>query len=149
MKSSISRKDVLKTTAIGAVGAASVLSVPAFISSCAGGATKATAENTPIREAIIPELLPKAVDGKPLRAAIIGCGGRGTGAGENFIAAGDGLTIVALADVFQDKLDACRKFLAEKGQTITDDMCFVGFDAYQKVMATDVDLVILTTPPYF
>lgn len=149
MKKTISRKDFLTTTAVGAAGAVGVLSVPAFLSSCGGGAVNSAAQNSPIREANIPELLSKAVDGKPLKAAVIGCGGRGTGAAENFLSAGDGLTIVALADVFQDKIDACRKILAEKGQNISDDMCFVGFDAYKNVLATDVDVVLLCTPPYF
>jgi predicted dehydrogenase len=52
--------------------------------------------------------------------------------------------------VFQDKLDACRtKLKKDKGQNVADDHCFVGFDAYQKVIDSGVDVVLLCTPPVF
>lgn len=149
MKKSISRKEFLTTSAIGAVTAAGVLSVPAMLTGCSSASTKDGASDGAIREGKYPELLTKAVDGKPLKAALIGCGGRGTGALVNFLEAGDGLSVVALADVFQDKIDDCRETLAGKGVTIDDDKCFVGFDAYEKIMASDADIVFLCTPPYF
>jgi myo-inositol 2-dehydrogenase/D-chiro-inositol 1-dehydrogenase len=62
----------------------------------------------------LPEMLDKAPNGKKLKAGLVGCGNRGTGAALNFLAAGDGLEIVALADVFEDKLNECRTKLSVK-----------------------------------
>ncbi|MFB3903098.1 MAG: Gfo/Idh/MocA family protein [Acidobacteriota bacterium] len=95
------------------------------------------------------EWMDKAPDGKALKAGLVGCGGRGSGAALNFLAAGPNLSVVALGDVFQDRLDDARRRIEKKGQKVADDKCFVGFDAYQKVIASDVDIVILATPPHF
>jgi myo-inositol 2-dehydrogenase/D-chiro-inositol 1-dehydrogenase len=102
------------------------------------------------REEKLPELLPSAPDGNVIKAGLIGCGGRGTGAANNFLDAGPSLQIVALGDLFQDRLDQCRAQL-KKGRDIdiADDKCFTGFDAYQKVLDSGVDLVLLCTPPHF
>ncbi|MCA8962470.1 MAG: Gfo/Idh/MocA family oxidoreductase, partial [Planctomycetes bacterium] len=56
-----------------------------------------------------------------------------------------------MGDVFRDRLDASRRNLANVGDgyAVTDDRAFAGFDAVEKVLATDVDLVILATPPAF
>jgi len=60
------------------------------------------------------------------------------------------LEIIALADVFQDKIDACRERFASFNLPIPEENCFVGFDAYKKLMALpDIDVVILATPPQF
>ena len=94
--------------------------------------------------------LDKAVDGKELKAGLIGCGGRGTGASINFIDAGTGLSIHSLGDVFQDRIDGCRRKLKEERNVeIADENCFVGFDAFEKVIDSGVDVIILATPPYF
>ncbi|MGA2983688.1 MAG: Gfo/Idh/MocA family oxidoreductase [Terriglobia bacterium] len=91
-----------------------------------------------------------APDGPVLKAGLIGCGERGTGAALNFLKAGPNLKIVALGDVLQDHMDKCRGELSQKGQQqIADDHCFVGFDAYKKVLDADVDLVLCATPPHF
>ncbi len=96
------------------------------------------------------DYMAKAPSGKELKAGLIGCGGRGTGAALNFLDAGDGLKVVALGDVFQDRLDHARSEIAEKGkQEVPLDQCFVGFDAYQKVISSGVDLVLIATPPHF
>ena len=88
----------------------------------------------PVEELYIPELPDKAIDGKPIKAALIGCGGRGIGAAFNFLDAGNNLSIVALADLFPDKLEAGRQRLKDgKNVRIPDEMCFTGFDAYRKV----------------
>ncbi len=85
-----------------------------------------------------------------LKAGLIGCGGRGTGAAINFLDAGPNLQITALGDVFQDKIDNCRTKLKEKKDVeIADENCFIGFDSYQKVIDSGVDLVLLCTPPHF
>jgi myo-inositol 2-dehydrogenase / D-chiro-inositol 1-dehydrogenase len=87
-----------------------------------------------------------------IRVGLIGCGGRGTGAARNVVDAAPGVRIVAMADAFKDRLDESRTMLAGKlGDkfAVTDDTCFVGLDAYQKVLQANVNYVILATPPAF
>ncbi|MGY8770017.1 MAG: Gfo/Idh/MocA family protein [Pirellulales bacterium] len=97
-----------------------------------------------------------AAGGDTLKVALIGCGGRGNGAAKNATVGDPNLTITVLADIFPDKVDATRKILdrtlnvdGKKRFDVTDETCFTGFDAYKKVMETDVDVVLLTTPPHF
>ncbi len=91
-----------------------------------------------------------APDGKPLKAALIGCGDRGTGAATQFLKAGPNVSIIALADLFPDRMAGCRNVLKDCGNEVPDANCFLGFDAYQKVMAMDeVDVVLLCTPTHF
>ena len=136
--SSISRRNFLGTAAT--IGVAGVV-VPTIITSCAREAKKVVA---------IPTMLDQAPDGPVLKAGLIGCGGRGTGAAINFLSAGPNLQIVALGDTFQDRVDACREAIKkEKGQEVPVENCFVGFDAYQKVIDSGVDIIILATPPFF
>jgi len=90
-----------------------------------------------------------------VKVGIIGCGGRGTGAGVNSLQANEATRITALADVFPERVESCRKNIqgqeAAKGgrADIPDDLCFTGFDAYKKLLATELDVVILATPPHF
>ena len=135
-----SRRRFLESSAV--LGALGVVGASQLISSC-------SSDNKPVKADMKP-FLDKAPEGKPLKAGLIGCGGRGSGAVENFLDAGDGLSIVALADVFQDKTDNLRKILKEnRGVEIADENVFLGFDAYKRLLDTDVDIVILATPPYF
>lgn len=98
----------------------------------------------------LPVILDEAPDGRPLKAGLIGCGGRGTGAAVDFLNAGPNLQVVALADVFEDQLNNCREILKkQKNVEIADENCFVGFDAYEKVLDSDIDVVLLCTPPHF
>lgn len=93
---------------------------------------------------------PKAPDGPVLKAGLVGCGGRGRGAMGDFLQAGPNLRITALADVFQDQVDKARTLLKEKyGQEIPDSHCFVGFDACQRLLNSDVDIMLNATPPHF
>ncbi|MEC9092844.1 MAG: Gfo/Idh/MocA family oxidoreductase, partial [Planctomycetota bacterium] len=87
-----------------------------------------------------------------VRIGLIGCGGRGTGAAQNALKANPQNEIVGLCDMFDDRLNFCRKTLEtkRKDQTkVTDETCFTGFDGYKKLLDTDVDVVLLCTPPYF
>ena len=94
--------------------------------------------------------LDQAPDGIEIKAGLVGCGGRGSGAALNFLNAGPNLKITALADIFQDKMDRCRaKLKEEKDVQVADENCFFGFDAYKKVIDSGVNLVILATPPHF
>ena len=95
----------------------------------------------------------------PLRIALVGCGGRGTGAALQALSTAGDVELVAMADAFQDRLDASHaqlgRSLAEKGDSfparlkVTEDRRFVGFEAFDKAIADDVDVVILATPPAF
>jgi len=58
--------------------------------------------------------------------------------------------VVALADVFPDRLNACREQLARLKCSIPNEMCFTGFDAHKQLLAVpEVNYVILATPPHF
>jgi myo-inositol 2-dehydrogenase/D-chiro-inositol 1-dehydrogenase len=87
-----------------------------------------------------------------LKVGLIGCGGRGTGAAGNALNADKNAKLVALADAFDDRMQGCAKRLETKYKdraTVDKDHRFVGFDAYKKVIESDVDVVILTTSPHF
>lgn len=89
-----------------------------------------------------------AQGGDTLRAGLIGCGGRGTGAANDFMRGPEGTQVVALADLFPDKIDQCRQYLSER-MTVPDEMCFTGFDCYAKLLQTDIDVVLIASPPHF
>ena len=134
------RREFLSYSAI--LGAASV----AGLASCSK-----KDKVTPLRAPgsyYVPELPDKAIDGKELKVGLVGCGGRGSGAIQNLLDAADGIKVVALGDVFADRVASVKAKLAERGQVVPDENCFVGFDAYKKVIDL-VDMVILTTPPVF
>jgi myo-inositol 2-dehydrogenase / D-chiro-inositol 1-dehydrogenase len=84
-----------------------------------------------------------------IRVGVIGAGGRGTGAVQNAINAAKGVRLVAMAEVFPDRLEASRKQLSGKGVTIPNDRAFSGLDGYKKVLETDANYIILATPPGF
>ncbi|HWQ93865.1 MAG TPA: Gfo/Idh/MocA family oxidoreductase, partial [Clostridia bacterium] len=109
----------------------------------------------------------------PIRIGLIGCGGRGTGAVADALGAATDVQypqagyhtenisakatlrnkhvqVVALADVFPDRLNACREQLRNLEINLPADRCFTGFDAYKQLLAVpDVNYVILATPPHF
>ena len=109
----------------------------------------------------------------PIRIGVIGCGGRGTGAAFNVLqaatqviypqqgyhtedaapnaqAAAKNIQVIALADLFPDRLAACREQLTKLDIQLPDEACFTGFDAYKQLLAMDaVNYVILATPPHF
>lgn len=85
-----------------------------------------------------------------LKIALIGCGGRGSGAAVNAMSADPNVQLTVLADAFPDQIAAAKANLGKNPKfAVPDDQCFVGFDAYKKVMETDVDVVLLCTPPHF
>jgi len=123
---------------------------------------------------IKPELV-RGAGKERLRAGLVGCGGRGTEAVADLLSADPNVELVSMGDVFEDKLqkslanlrdpkflmDTSPKAVAEftgqplnelvdsirKRVTVNPERCFVGFDAYRKVLASDIDLVLLCTPP--
>lgn len=135
----INRRRFLEATALAGIG---VIGAGAALSSCKLGKDA--------RALGLPPILNAAPPGKKLRAGLVGTGNRGTGAAINFISAGPDLEIVALADVFPDKIEACRKRFEGYKRPIPKENCFVGFDAYKQLIALEeVDVVLLATPPQF
>lgn len=118
----VSRRQFLKRSSVIAASAAAAVSFPSVL---------------------------RAQTTQPINAVIIGLGGRGSGAGRDFMeaakAAGVEGKIVGVADIFPES--------AKKGQDnfgLTQDKCFSGFDSYQKVLALPgVNYAILATPPGF
>jgi myo-inositol 2-dehydrogenase/D-chiro-inositol 1-dehydrogenase len=101
---------------------------------------------------LAPAILPAADDGPTLKIGLIGCGGRGTGAAGEALAADRNVALTAMADVFDEQvkasLDALRQQAPDRVQ-VEPDHCFVGLDAYQKLIDSGVDVVLLATPPGF
>ena len=89
--------------------------------------------------------------------ALVGCGGRGTGAAANALATKSGpIKLVAMADVFDHKLKSSydelhKEYCCCEELTVDEDKKFLGFDAYRKAMdcLKPGDVVILATPPAF
>jgi myo-inositol 2-dehydrogenase/D-chiro-inositol 1-dehydrogenase len=87
-----------------------------------------------------------------IRAGLIGCGGRGCGAAENAMNAGKDVRLVAMADLFPDRVQGARKRLQQlkpEQVAVDDDHCFAGFDAYQKVLQSGVDMVLIAAASHF
>lgn len=88
-----------------------------------------------------------------IRIGLIGCGGRGTGAAIQAMNTTSGnVEVVAMADAFQNRLDQSLRGLESEHEgkvRVPKDRQFVGFDGYEKVLASDIEMVILATPPGF
>jgi predicted dehydrogenase len=94
-----------------------------------------------------------------IRVGVIGCGGRGTGAAVNSLAADPATKIVAMADLFADRLEGSHTRLMQQSAEhehyagrvdVSPEMRFVGFDAYERLLdIAKVDVAILATPPHF
>jgi len=90
---------------------------------------------------------------KKLKIALVGCGGRGTGAAVQALKADENIELVAMADAFEDRLKGSLMNISkEMGETkkvnVKDEHQFVGFDGAKKAMDL-ADVVILATPPGF
>ena len=128
IKESITRRDFVKRSTMAAGGGLLMGSLPIGASAYAAGSDT-------------------------LKVAVVGCGGRGTGAANQALNADPGVKIVALADLFRDRLDQCYNSLAqrhlESGRLdVPEEHKFVGFDSYKKAIPL-ADVVILTAPPGF
>ncbi len=122
---------------------------------------------------IKPELV-RGAGKEKLKAGVIGCGGRGTGAVVNLLSGDPHVELVAMADLFEDKLETSigrlrdnayvarmakepaqltntpiEKMVASIQQRVKagGDSRHTGLDGYKKVIAADLDIVLLTTPP--
>jgi predicted dehydrogenase len=96
------RREFLAKSALGVAGMALTAN---WLSSCTRGSRK---------ELDVPPLLNRAPDGETLRAGLVGCGGRGTGAAIDFLNAGPNLELTAMADIFEDKLVDSRKSIQKQ-----------------------------------
>lgn len=87
-----------------------------------------------------------------LRFGLVGCGGRGTGAAHDVLTAPGPTKLVAVADAFDNNIQACLRGLNREFPEKLDvppERQFAGLDGYKQVMASDIDFVILATPPGF
>src|SRR5690348_17323117 len=120
-----SRRDFLKTSTVALAGgvAASLGAIPAV----------------------------HAAGSDEIRVGLIGCGGRGTGAAQNVLESAPGVRIVAMGDAFKDHMEKCLKTLEKFGDKVDvpEERQFIGFDAYEKVLASEANYIILATPPGF
>ena len=147
MSNKISRKDFLSVSAL--MGAGALIGSSSVLTSCGEKAPQYTPLKQP-GEYYIPNLPDMAADGRELKVGVIGCGGRGSGAVVDTLTAANGIKVWALGDVFPEKVEKLRGTLKEKfQQEVPVENCFVGFDAYKKVIDSGVDYVICTTPPTF
>ena len=131
-----------------------------FLSKTRAGASRLTRRNfirvsaaTGVAALVLPTNRMFAAGSDKIRVGLIGCGGRGRYDTTNCLNAAENVELVAMGDIFKERLEDCRtaleKNLADK-VVVTEDTCFSGWDAYKKVLACDdVDMVILTEPPYF
>ena len=130
-----SRRDFLKASAVAASAAAATSLFPSGV--FAGGTDA-------------------------IKVGLIGCGGRGSGAADNVMHSAPNVEIIALADAFEDRLNGCRNGLMNNVANdeevkklgnkvdIPKERCFVGLDAYQKLLdIPDINYVMLATPPGF
>ncbi len=87
-----------------------------------------------------------------LKVGLVGCGGRGTGAANQALNADDNVVLTAVADIFPDRmqtsLENLKKLHGDKVQADPEHQ-FIGFDGYKKLIESDVDVVLLATPPVF
>ena len=89
---------------------------------------------------------------KKIKVGLIGCGGRGTGAAFQALEADPDVEIVALADIFPAQLETALASLKEAHKdrvNVPEKRKYIGFDAYKKLIASNVDVVLLTSPPSF
>jgi myo-inositol 2-dehydrogenase / D-chiro-inositol 1-dehydrogenase len=92
-----------------------------------------------------------AANDETLKIALIGCGGRGSGAASQALSTEGPVKLIAMADVFKDRLDGSYNELKEhhpERVDVPEENKFVGFDAYKHAIAL-ADVVILATPPGF
>jgi myo-inositol 2-dehydrogenase / D-chiro-inositol 1-dehydrogenase len=102
--------------------------------------------------AILPGGLFSQQNGETLKVGLVGCGGRGSGAASQALHADKNVVLTAMADVFEEQLKGSLSGLKkEHGDKVkvTPETSFVGIDAYQKLINSGVDVVLLATPPGF
>jgi predicted dehydrogenase len=89
-----------------------------------------------------------------IKIGLVGCGGRGTGAAVNALRADRNVKLTAMGDTFRDRMEGSLAALRREGDLaakidVPQERQFTGFNAYQQVIASGVDVVLLCTPPHF
>jgi myo-inositol 2-dehydrogenase/D-chiro-inositol 1-dehydrogenase len=118
---------------------------------CSGTIAGASASTITI---LRPELV-RGAGKEELKIGLVGCGGRGTQAVADHLTGNENTVLVTMGDVFEDKLEASYKRLQTDPRLaalqsrikVDPEHRFTGFDAYRKVIASGVDIVMLCTPP--
>ncbi len=102
---------------------------------------------------IRPELV-RGAGNEKIRLGVIGCGGRGTQAVQQNLFGNENVELVSMGDIFEDRLEKSLNQIKRSADYSVADKVkvdpehhFVGFDAYKKVLASDINAVILATPP--
>jgi len=125
-----SRRDFMKTSTVAAVGTGLVGGLALSPRAYAAGSDR-------------------------IRIGLVGCGGRGSGAAHQALSTKGNVQLVAMADAFEDQLQSSLRNLQRQFESqpervaVEPDHQFTGFDAYEKLLASPIDLVILATPPGF
>ena len=104
---------------------------------------------------IIKPQLVKGWANEKLKAGLVGCGGRGTQAVIDMMQGTDNIELVSMGDIFEDKLEASLKNIEKHSDypkfqnriAVTPEKRFIGFDSLEKVLKSDIDIVMLATPP--
>ena len=89
---------------------------------------------------------------QPIKVGLVGCGGRGTGAAAQALKADDYAELTAVADVYQNRIDDCLQRLSRAAGPkvkVEKQHQYAGLDAFQKLIESGVDVVLLATPPGF
>jgi predicted dehydrogenase len=115
-----------------------------------GSSAAAAATFTIIRPELVRGWAPSTV-----KTGLIGCGGRGRQAVIDMVQGDPAAELVAMGDIFEDKLEGNLKWIREQAEKagaaarikVGPETRFIGFDAFKKVIASDVDVIILATPP--
>lgn len=113
--------------------------------------TSATAGGVALAQLSAERFALGASPGDTVKVALIGCGGRGSGAANQALSTGGSTKLVAMADAFKERLDGSLRDLANRHKEkvdVPEDRKFIGFDGYKQAIAL-ADVVILATPPGF
>jgi predicted dehydrogenase len=100
----------------------------------------------------LPAILKGAPAANTIKVGLVGCGGRGTGAAAQALQADDYAELTAVADIYQERIDDCLARLTKRQAAkvkVEKSKQFVGLDAYEKLVDSGVDVVLLATPPGF
>lgn len=104
--------------------------------------------------AYVPTFVHAQNNNQTLKVGLIGAGGRGTGAARQALMADRDVKLWAVGDAFRDRVNGCLQQLRQNQNLankldVPGERQFVGFDAYQQVLNSGVDVVLLCTPPHF
>ena len=103
----------------------------------------------------LPPLRAASIESDKLKLGLIGCGGRGSGAASQALLADSNVELWAMGDVFRDALDKSHGVLSAQFKdkpgmmSVAEERKFIGLDAYQKVLGSGIDLVMIATPGGF